>query len=34
MVEEKQQTLELDTQEVLALGGHCEVTKSENQIKC
>ncbi len=29
-----QQTLKLDTQETLALGGHCEITKSENQIKC
>lgn len=34
MEEEKQQTLELHTQETLALGGHCEITKSENQIKC
>lgn len=34
MEEEKQQILELNTQETLALGGHCEITKSENQIKC
>lgn len=34
MDEEKQQTLELNTQETLDLGGHCEITKSENHLKC
>lgn len=34
MLKESQQTLNLDTQVTLELGGHCEITKSENQIKC
>jgi type VI protein secretion system component Hcp len=34
MASESQQTLKLDTQVTLELGGHCEIAKSENQIKC
>ena len=29
-----QQVLCLETQEVMELGGHCEITKSTHQIKC
>ena len=39
MGKDNQQVLCLETQEVLELGalelgGHCEITKSENQVKC
>lgn len=34
MSSESQQILNLETQVAQELGGHCEITKSENQIKC
>ncbi len=34
MSSESQQILNLETQVAQELGGHCEITKSDNQIKC
>lgn len=34
MLKENQQTLNFESQATLELGGHCEIVKSENQIKC